>query len=226
MQQIPASLSYHSTLQKHTVMEKKLIAYHGDPKIKEFYLARVRAHRLADQIIQGTGWDEASQRGCAVGCTLHSYNHSAYEKELGLHRILARLQDGIFENLPIEEAQEFPLKFLSAIEPGADLSGVWLKFAIWMLIDETHGVLQFAKSERSRKAIELVADAYRRGLASPLSVEEWGGIRSAAYAAAYAAADAAADANADANAKKIDWRRAQAKKLLELLASAPIYTEK
>ena len=58
----------------------------------------------------------------------------------------------------------------------------------------------------------------------------------AAYAAAYADADAAAaaaadaaayaDADADANAKKIDWRRAQAKKLLELLASAPIYTEK
>lgn len=83
---------------------KPLIAFHGDPAIKQTYLDRVEAHRIADQIIQGTGWDENSHRGCAVGCTLHDYNHLSYETELGIPFVLAHLEDAIFEALPIELA--------------------------------------------------------------------------------------------------------------------------
>jgi hypothetical protein len=53
-----------------------LRAFHGDPKIRNRYLKRVRAHAAADQIIHGTYWQEG--RGCAVGCTIHSDDHAAY----------------------------------------------------------------------------------------------------------------------------------------------------
>jgi hypothetical protein len=63
------------------------IAFHGDPAIKAFYLGRVRAHRKADEIRHGFYWQGG--KGCAVGCTLHSNSHTAYEDELGIPRILA-----------------------------------------------------------------------------------------------------------------------------------------
>lgn len=59
---------------------KELISFHGDPAIKEKYIARIKAHAIADQIIQGTGFDEQTQKGCAVGCTLDKYSHVAYEE--------------------------------------------------------------------------------------------------------------------------------------------------
>lgn len=34
-----------------------LKAFHGDPAIKRKYLDRVRAHRAADNLIRGVGWD-------------------------------------------------------------------------------------------------------------------------------------------------------------------------
>jgi hypothetical protein len=45
-----------------------LIAFHNDQKIKDKYLARVEAHRKADEIIKGKYWENG--KGCAVGCTL------------------------------------------------------------------------------------------------------------------------------------------------------------
>lgn len=72
-----------------------LLAFHGDKAIKAKYLARVKAHAEADEIIHGTYWEKG--KGCAVGCTIHSEKHSAYETELGMPIILARLEDRIFE---------------------------------------------------------------------------------------------------------------------------------
>jgi hypothetical protein len=222
-------------------------AFHGDPKVKAKYLARVRAHRKADQLVKGYYWEHG--KGCAVGCTVHSSSHTAYETELGIPRILARLEDGIFEALPNGDAMVWPENFLAAIEPGADLALVWPRFAVWMLADETWGVLQFAKSERAKRAILAVSDAYRKVVGGEkVDVEVWRDLRAAAYAAAYAAdadaaayaaaaacaaaatdAAAAADAAADAAdaaadaaaAAGIKWRKAQAKKFLQLLRDAP-----
>src|SRR5271165_1429994 len=146
-----------------------MIAYHGKQEVKELYLSRVRAHRAADQLRQGFGYwdkdDEGEFRGCAVGCTLHSNDHSAYETELGIPRILARLEDGIFEDLPMDRAQSWPEEFLSVIPVGADLSLVWPKFAIWMLSDEVWGVRKYAHSDGSRAAIDFVVALYHRKIA-------------------------------------------------------------
>jgi hypothetical protein len=118
-----------------------MIAYHGDPTIRDKYIARVRAHRLADELIQGTGFEHG--KGCAVGCTLDDYNHVRYPIELGVPLHLAHLEDALFELLDLKNAMTWPERFLTAIRPGADLSGVWAQWAIWALTDPEHGVIRY-----------------------------------------------------------------------------------
>jgi hypothetical protein len=106
-------------------------AFHGDEAVKQKYLARLKAHHEADEIIQGTGWENG--HGCAVGCTLNKYNHSAYECELGLPKWLAHLEDRIFEGLPPVDAQRFAVDFLEAVPIGADVESVR-----WQLASQRH----------------------------------------------------------------------------------------
>lgn len=137
---------------------KTLKAFHNDQQIKEKYLSRVHAHRLADEIIKGQYWEGG--KGCAVGCTIHSGEHDRYETELGIPRWLARLQDSIFEGLPNDQALDFPEQFLSSIPVGADLTKVYNRFMIWLLIDPSQGVLRFA-DERGAIAIKRVAELHQ-----------------------------------------------------------------
>jgi hypothetical protein len=226
-----------------------LIAFHCKAEVKAKYLKRVRAHRAADEIVRGTYWSADGDgvfRGCAVGCTLHSGAHKDYETELGIPRVLAYLEDGIFEGLPKERALAWPEEFLASPQVGADLSLVWPKFAVWLLTDEEVGVMRFAKSDRVRESIQAVAAAYSRVAVGEIVAEaEWrklwnasdaaasAAYASAAYAsdAAYAASDAASAAYASAAAKpdkeSVKWqaRVAQADKLLDLMAAAPVAAE-
>lgn len=133
-----------------------MLAFHNKLSIKKFYLNRVLEHQKADEIIQGTYWQNG--KGCAVGCTIHDSDHLKYETELGINVILAKLQDSIFEGLPNEKAKLWPGEFLNAINVGADLSEVWTKFAIWLLVDETHGVIKYVEDRKPRKFIQSVAD--------------------------------------------------------------------
>lgn len=137
-----------------------LRAYHGSIETKDFYLGRVAQHCAADELIKGKYWEGG--RGCAVGCTVHSDEHFAYESELGIPRILARLEDRIFEGLALPAAKLWPERFLSAIAVGADLSLVWPKFAVWLLADPADGVVRFAKTEPQKAVIERVAELFRR----------------------------------------------------------------
>ena len=106
-------------------------AFHGDPAIKEKYLARLKAHHVADEIIQGIGYN--GSHGCAVGCTVNKYDHRAYENELGLPQWIARLEDRIFESLPAGDAQRFAVDFLEAVPIGADVENVR-----WLLAAQRH----------------------------------------------------------------------------------------
>ena len=92
--------------------------FHNDIKIKEKYVKRLKEHSKADEIIQGTGWENG--KGCAVGCTLENYEHSQYPIELGIPEWLAYLEDSIFEGLENKEAVLFPVEFLEAIPVGVD----------------------------------------------------------------------------------------------------------
>ena len=165
-------------------------AFHGQPDIKAQYLARVKAHEAADEIIHGKYWEDG--KGCAVGCTIHSSNHGNYETELGIPRILARLEDGIFEGMTNGHSQAWPGEFLQAIRVGADLSMVWPRFAIWLLGDKKEGVIRFAKTDVQRKAIIDVVKAYKQVVKTGRyeKAVDWWQLRAAAYAAY--AADAAA----------------------------------
>jgi hypothetical protein len=135
--------------------------------------------------------------GCAVFCTVGSSSHAAYEDQLGIPRVIARLEDGIFEGLPADRFKEWPLEFLEAIPVGADLSMVWPAFAVWLMTDEEFGVLRLAKSERAKASIMAVAGMYSRILAGEtVPLEErrkiYKNAAAAVDAAAYDAYDAAA----------------------------------
>ena len=211
-------------------------AFHNNPLTKEEYTNRLKDHYAADEIIKGIYWEKG--KGCAVGCTVHSSNHLAYEIQLGIPQVLAKLEDEIFEGLPNELAKEFPLQFLSAINVGADLLKVWNYFAIWLLTDTEYGILQHVEN---KKVIQDIADAYAEDITTPVTVERWKELRDSAaadyaiddatayyaaasfadsasaayYAYAYANATSySADAGAD---KKQAWYVAASKKIIELL---------
>ena len=178
-------------------------AYHNNDKLKQSVLAQMAAHREADTLIQGYGyWKDG--KGCAVGCLIHSGNHGEYETKFGIPKFLARLEDSIFERLPVEVAKQWPERFLSAIEIGTDLSMVFYKFMHWLLVDPQDGVLQYANTKRTKNSINKIASLYKQYIDGELSLEQFhaAAAAAAAYAAAaYAyAAEAAADAAYDADA--------------------------
>jgi len=141
-------------------MTKKLLAFHGDKKIKAKYLRRLRAHIKAGALRHGIGW--SCGEGCAIGCTLENYDHARYPIELGAQEELAHLEDAIFEHLDDAESKKWPVQFLSAITEGADLSLVWPRFALWMLSDPASPVAIVALSSPScAAAVARVAALYR-----------------------------------------------------------------
>ena len=180
-----------------------LLAFHNDPTIKDKYVARAEWHQAMDHLQQGVYYqnNNGQIRACAVGCTLEErydeLGHRAYETDLGIPMILARLQDRIFEGLSVKDSKSFPADFLRAIPVGKDLSLVWKKFMVWLLNDPSDGVIQYAKNEKTRKAISDVADLLEKSLTEKITSEQFWQVSGAAdAAAAYAAAAAAADAAA------------------------------
>lgn len=174
---------------------EKLITFHGDPAIKEKYLTRLRLHRAQDEIIQGVYWENG--KGCAVGCTIHASTHQAYEDELGISRIIATLEDRIFEGLPNILAKDFPIDFLEAVPVGVDIGIVFYQFMRWLLV-EVNGVIQYVQD---KKIITDVADLFDRHLkGEKVKKEEWERVADAArtYASVYIPAEYASEATANA----------------------------
>ena len=218
------------------------LAYNNDPKVKQKYVNRMIAHRKADEVIQGEGFNNG--RGCAIGCTLDKYDHNAWAIEIcgddgGEHVELGRLVDGIFESLPKDKAPQFAQDVLEAIPHGADLSLVTTEFKLWLLKDKEHGVYKYADSQ-GKKAINQVAGLLRRKIAGvKVRQKSWVAARVAArtadedtaedatWDAASAAASAAAGVTVGHTAGDgatffYAARDAQATKLLELLKNAPV----
>jgi pyruvate/2-oxoglutarate dehydrogenase complex dihydrolipoamide acyltransferase (E2) component len=172
-------------------------AFRNDPKIKAKYLRRVRAHAKADEIIHGKYWEGG--RGCAVGCTIHSGNHQAYEDELGIPKALAHLEDTLFEGQHNGDAKQFPARFISAIRVGADLSKVQFQFLHWLLTEE----LAVRDDPAVMAIVKECADVLEpatRGL--PIDLNR---ARNAAAAAAAGAAEAVWAAAAAAAAAEAVW---------------------
>ena len=133
-----------------------MLAYHNDKNRKRKILEKLARHRSADRLVQGYGyWSHG--KGCAVGCTIQSGDHREYETRFGIPANLARLEDAIFEWLDIETARAWPERFMSAIEPGADLSLVCWKFVHWLLTDST--INPGIDHDAARDVVKQCADA-------------------------------------------------------------------
>ena len=183
-------------------------AFHNDATIKSAIMAGLAVHRAADELVQGSYWENG--KGCAVGCTLETirvmkgaktidhFSHKLAETETGIPQILWRLEDCIFEGLPNAAAKGWPEQFTDAIRPGADLAMIWPRFALWLLTEE---LPQFTRRAASTAALAEVAVLYREWCESGKNpnCERWIGVRkNAAYAYAYASAASASAAYASA----------------------------
>jgi hypothetical protein len=225
----------------------------ADPKVREKYIDRVQAHAVADEIVQGKYWENG--KGCAVGCTVQTGDspHEAMETELGIPRELAWLEDTIFEGLSNGEAKAFPLRFLKAINTGADLSLITAKFMVWQFDDDKYGMKNIPEVKADTEMMgfcEEVVALYKRVIAGDPPTEAefedlyvridrasagararasaWARAWARAWASARASARARASASASAGARAWAWAsaRASASAWAWARASARAYDEK
>src|SRR6266446_9264114 len=188
----------------------QLLAYHDDPQIKDKYVNRVRAHAKADEIVKGFYWKDG--KGCAVGCSVHSDNHTAYETEMGIPQMLARLEDRIFEGSTNGWSKQWPERFLEAIPIGADLSKVGWKFQHWLLLDPKEGVIRFARQQDKELFKEIGTLIWDLAMGKQISA-------SAAWSAAWSAESAAWSAESAAwSAESAAWSAESAARSAESAA--------
>jgi len=164
-----------------TTMSKKLggkmKSFHNDQTIKDRYIARIKAHELADEIIKGQYWENG--KGCAIGCTIHSDNHKAYETELGIPTWLAKVEDCIFESIPNKNAKLWPRKFLEAIPVGVNLNSIKAPFLIFVL-ESVLNKFDHKRFPGVKKAINNIITLYKN---NEQNIEKFRTAGNAAYAA-------------------------------------------
>ena len=175
-------------------MDDPMLAFQNTTVTKPQIIKKLKAHAKADDFIKGTYWENG--KGCAVGCTIESGNHIEYETRFGIPQMLARLEDCIFEGLSNGKAKAWPLRFMQAIKPGADLSTVGWEFQHRLQINN----LKFAQKQKMPEdvinAIKLVIDVLEP-MAKGKPVD-----KSAAWSAESAAGSAARGAESAASAAR------------------------
>lgn len=135
-----------------------LITFHGHIKIKDERLVRVKQHQAADEIIQGTYYRHDPEAGGIIWAIMHNSSHSAFEVQLGIPYLIARLADNIFEYLPDPEFKEFPVLFLSSVPVGVLLRLVPYRFFIWFISGSKYSLLLNEKSASTQKDLKALAD--------------------------------------------------------------------
>jgi hypothetical protein len=186
-----------------------MLSFYNDPAVKAKYLARIRAHEQADNIIRGTGWD--GHRGCAVGCTLENYDHSRYPIELGVPEWLARLEDKLFEGMSAEKSKTWPRIFLDAVPIGISEERFESEVKAQFLIHILESVLKtfdHHKYPDVKKVVDASIALWKRDDIGSQSFEN--AARAAARKAAWAAAAAEAAAEAAWAAAWAAWAAASA----------------
>jgi hypothetical protein len=187
-------------------MVEKVLTFHGDPAIKDRYVARMKAHIAADELIHGKFWENG--KGCHVGCLVETsvHPHGKLSAQIGIPLELSYLIDRLFEGQPGLPAKEFASSFIETVPVGVDLTPVVDQFLLTLLKDPEHGAIRHT-NERTRPKVQAVIEMYERRIAgSNPTIAEWRAAAAAAYAAAdaaaaaYAAVAAYADAYADAYA--------------------------
>jgi len=182
-----------------------LSAYHGSEEVKAKYVNRMKAHIEADELDRGIGFENG--RGCAVGCTLNKYDHSAFPSELGIPEWAAYLLDTLHENTSDDVWPTLSLRFLCAIKPGANLEPVRNHIHLFILRRNRERVESLKKLDKAVQAqviaaidqcIELHARELQRVIDPAASAAR--SAASAARSAAWSAESAAWSAESAASA--------------------------
>jgi len=198
-----------------------MLAYHGDPALKAAVLAQMADHRAAERLVKGTYWSWTSGRGCAVGCLTYNPTggHAEYPERWGIPEKLAWLEDAVFEHLPLDHATAWPLRFLAAIEPGSDLSGIYAAWSAALMLDPERGnITRCAGSLEAESAVRRVAGLWQVRSAEPV---EWSTAAAAAAAAESAACSAKPATSAAAeSAARSAWSSARSAESTQAAASA------
>ena len=169
-------------------MSGGLLAYHNDPAIKAKYVGRMLAHQKADELIHNTYWKHG--KGCAVGCTIHSGNHAAYETELGWPEWLAHLEDTMFEGMSKTASCRFPMRLLSAVPVGfSDWDRLYHAFCAFLLRD----VCRFDRTKYPDVASAVDAVIYLHERWTETDDQAWSAAWLKARLAAWSAARSAVD---------------------------------
>ena len=201
-------------------------AFHGSQEMKAALLTKLRAHAQADHIVKGQYWENG--KGCAVGCTIESSDHSLYESRFGIPQMLARFEDAIFEGLPNELAMTWPIRFIEAVPLGKDLLNVQWQMLV-LIVQDCNPV----PSPATQEVLDIL-DALGRGEAVCQQRKEIASYtaRAAARAASYAARAVARSASWAARSASwaarsaVDfWKRAS-EKLSELYNASQIISNK
>ena len=185
-----------------------MLSYHGDATIKTKFALRFAAHRAADDVIQGTGFD--GSRGCFVGCTLDNYDHAQFPIELGWPEWLARLADKIFEGIPKAEAAQFGTDLLAAVPVGVDLEPVRFHLALarhQIQIERLRGNPE-PYAAQCIAALEGVIAFCKQSLDGFSDEAAWSAARSAAWSAAESAAAWSAARSAAWSGESAAWSAA------------------
>lgn len=143
---------------------------------KTAFVKEIKLHQKLDHFIQGAY--KFSNKGCAVGCSIMSINklkkiklypsdHKQYETYLGIPGWLAYLEDYIFENLPLEVAKKWPLKFSSAIKTGSNLDNIKVPFLVFIL-NESIKIKEKDVIRSNNTEIKLIKQAIRKLLLNKL----------------------------------------------------------
>lgn len=183
-----------------------MLSYQGSEVVKADFAKRFAEHRKLDQVIQGTGFEVETQRGCFIGCTMNEYSHEAFANQIG-PAWLAYLADAIFEGLPASEAPQFGTDLLEAIPIGKNLEPVqWLlaKARHQRQLDRLAPNLE-SYAEECRKAIQGVIEFCDLKILGAESAESAELARSAAQSAAELAARSAAARSARSAAALAVW---------------------
>jgi len=129
------------------IVDKPLLAWHGDAALKADAVARMKAHRAAGTFIQGSYLERDPElargyRGCFNGCLTAEVlaaeqgvsvadlyvGRTGWWKEaerlFGIPAELAEEIDRRFERLAMPEPADFAVTVTEAIQVGADLAGV------------------------------------------------------------------------------------------------------
>ena len=141
---------------------------------------------------------------------------------------IAYLIDQIFESLPLKTAVDWPVRAMSAIPTGADLSGVWDRWCVWML----RRLIAGAPAGADMASVAAMASLFERAVAGdePTDAEWAAEAAEAAWAAEAARAAEAAWAARAAEAARAAWAaeaaraaEAAANELVRILRTAPRY---